>query len=41
LAALEEHHLANQVTVERDGAQALDYLYRRGAYAGRTEENRS
>src|ERR1051325_3931082 len=38
LAALDEHHLANQVTVVRDGAQALDYLYRRGAHAGRTEE---
>jgi CheY-like chemotaxis protein len=35
LAALEEHHLANAVTVVRDGEQALDYLYRRGAYEGR------
>jgi hypothetical protein len=30
LAALEEHHLANKVAVVRDGAEALDYLYRRG-----------
>lgn len=32
LAALEEHHLANRVTVVRDGAEALDYLYREGRY---------
>jgi CheY-like chemotaxis protein len=25
LAALEEHHLANQVVVVQDGEQALDY----------------
>jgi CheY-like chemotaxis protein len=35
LAALAEHRLANQVDVVRDGAEALDYLYRRGAYADR------
>jgi CheY-like chemotaxis protein len=35
LAALAEHHLANQVTVLRDGAEALDYLYRRGQYSQR------
>jgi CheY-like chemotaxis protein len=33
LTALEEHSLANRVVVARDGAEALDYLYRRGAYA--------
>lgn len=35
LAALEEHNLANEVVVVRDGAEALDYLYRRGSYTGR------
>ena len=35
LAALAEHRLANQVDVVRDGAQALEYLFRRGEYAGR------
>ena len=38
LAALEAHNVANQVDTARDGAEALDYLYRRGAYAGRAGE---
>ena len=38
LAALEEHALANAVDVARDGVEALDYLYRRGKYAGRDSE---
>ena len=33
LAALEEHNLANEVVVVRDGAEALDYLYSRGTHA--------
>jgi CheY-like chemotaxis protein len=33
LAALQECHLANSVDVVRDGAEALDYLYRRGTHA--------
>ena len=32
LAALEEHNLANKVAVVDDGAEALDYLYRRGKF---------
>src|SRR5262245_36419592 len=35
LAAFRENHLLNEVVVIRDGAQTLDYLYRRGAFAGR------
>ncbi|MDY6876275.1 MAG: response regulator [Chloroflexota bacterium] len=35
LVALEEYNLANKVVVARDGAEALDYLYRRGQFAGR------
>src|SRR5580704_451763 len=34
LAALDEHNLANEVTVARDGAEALDFLYARGKFAG-------
>lgn len=37
LEALEGCHLANQVMVVRDGADALDYLHRRNAYQGRTD----
>ena len=39
LAALEEHHLANQVAVVRDGTEALDYLYRRGKFNNRAGGN--
>jgi CheY-like chemotaxis protein len=35
LAALEEHKLANEVVVARDGVEALDYLYCRGTFAHR------
>ena len=35
LAALEQAQLANAVVIARDGAEALDYLYGRGQYAGR------
>jgi len=34
LAALAEHNLANEVVTARDGAEALDYLYHRGRFAG-------
>ncbi|MCZ7557025.1 MAG: response regulator [Bacteroidia bacterium] len=36
LEALAEFHLANEVTVVEDGVEALDYLFRRGKYEGRT-----
>ncbi|MGD8836273.1 MAG: response regulator [Desulfobacteraceae bacterium] len=35
LAALDEHNLANEVAVVRDGVEALDYLYRRESFARR------
>jgi CheY-like chemotaxis protein len=39
LSALSEYRLANEVVVTRDGAEALDYLYRRGAFRLREEGN--
>jgi len=37
LDALEEYHLANEVVTVRDGEEALDYLFKRGAHAARDE----
>ena len=39
LTALSEYNLANEVVITRDGQQALDYLYCRGEFAGRPDEN--
>ena len=39
LHALAAHNLANEVLHLRDGAEALDYLYRRGAFSGRVGGN--
>ncbi|HEX9444891.1 MAG TPA: response regulator [Candidatus Binatia bacterium] len=39
MLALAEHNLANEVDVVRDGAEALDYLYRRGSFAARESSN--
>ena len=39
LDALDQHNLVNEVTRVRDGAEALDFLYRRGQFAGRPDGN--
>lgn len=35
ISAFRENHLGNEITVVRDGAEALDYLFRTGSYANR------
>ncbi len=37
LTALGEYHLANEVLVVSDGAQAMDYLFRQNQYATRQD----
>jgi CheY-like chemotaxis protein len=39
LEALRDNNLANTVDIVNDGAQALDYLYKRGEYEGRKSGN--
>lgn len=39
LTALDELHLANDVVVVHDGAETLDYLYRRGKYGMRDDNH--
>ena len=39
LTALSEHRLANKVVVVSDGVEAVDYLERRGQFAGRPGGN--
>ena len=36
--ALQDCRVPNEVAVARDGAEALDYLFRRGAFAGRESQ---
>lgn len=36
VTALQDARLLNEIVTVSDGAQALDYLFRRGAYAGRS-----
>ncbi len=38
LRALKKSKIANEVIVTRDGVEALDYFFRRGAYADRDPE---
>ncbi len=35
LHAFEQNHLSNRIQVVRDGAEALDFVFATGAYAGR------
>lgn len=37
--ALKKHKLANQIRVVRDGAEALDWIFRTGSYADRANHN--
>ncbi len=39
MSALEDHNLANEVVVTRDGQQALDYLNCQGEFASRPNDN--
>ena len=39
LAALESSQLANEIVICRDGAEALDFLYRRGAHEKRQAQD--
>ena len=38
LRPLKTAHLENEISVARDGAEALDYLFASSAYADRTPE---
>ena len=39
MTALEEYNLTNEVVVAHDGEEALDYLYCRGKFESRTNQN--
>ncbi len=39
LDALRQYHLTNEITALRDGAEALDYLFRRGSFADRRDSD--
>jgi len=39
LRALDRNHVANEVVVANDGVEALDFLFSRGEYAGRKDDD--
>jgi len=39
MRALRKGKVANQITWVKDGAEALEFIFRNGAYAGRPEQN--
>ena len=39
MRALRKGKVANQITWVKDGAEALEFIFRAGAYAGRPEQN--
>jgi two-component system response regulator len=40
LRAIKKHNFGREIVVVRDGAEALDFLFARGAYAGRDKAHR-
>ncbi len=40
IRSLKKHNLTNRLVWVKDGAEALDFLYARGEFAGRNMENR-
>ena len=39
MRALRKGNLANHITWVKDGAEALEFIFRNGAYAGRPDQN--
>ncbi len=39
IRALRKHNLANELVWVKDGAEALDFLFRQGAYASRSDRD--
>lgn len=38
IMAFQKHHITNEIVVARDGVEALDYLFGRGAHSGRNTQ---